>query len=510
MPFMQVIINFWICHPALLYGIALLLGFYGFFFSFWLSLFSAFFLWSPLLIGVYKKYYPLFPCSLSLFVMGFGYAYASYTYQFPALPIEGVKGKAHVEIKALKEQARPFENVWLYTCVLKDFEEGPLKQTIAKNIKCTLSLPRRDTIQRPLANQAYSVEAHLIRSSQGSYFLKVKKDAPWYPIKGSFSFAELRYRLKEKVKHYLRPSLSSTNASFLTGLLVGEFDNRDLAIGFSQFGLQHIMAISGFHFSILASFLAFFLGLFLSPSMKNASTILLLSLYCGFLGWEASIVRAWLMISLGLFSFTLEKRPNALNLLGVAILVILMTDPLLSQTLGFQFSFLITGGILLLYSPINHFLHSILTKRSLSEMVEMNGWNQHAYCILSLFRQSLALGIAVNLWALPLTLYYFQKFPLLSVVYNLFFPFLVSISMCLLLIGSGFTLLWPFVGSIIHHVNNIYTDWLLRLVSNPLASTNAYLTIESVPLWIVILYFNLLFFYALVVKGKRQDELSYF
>ena len=86
-----------------------------------------------------------------------------------------------------------------------------------------------------------------------------------------------------------------------------------------------------------------------------------------------------------------------------------------------------------------HFTQKMFRTRSLSKITEMHWLDQHAYCLLYYLRQGLALALAVNLVAMPITFFYFQKFPLMSLFYNLFFPFLVSFSMLLLLFRCRFS-----------------------------------------------------------------------
>ena len=73
-------------------------------------------------------------------------------------------------------------------------------------------------------------------------------------------------------------------------------EDRLMQFEFGRFGLQHIMAISGFHFAILAGFFSFGLHLMLNRRVANAFLIALLSTYFVFLGAGPSILRAWMTI----------------------------------------------------------------------------------------------------------------------------------------------------------------------------------------------------------------------
>src|SRR5262249_55475973 len=150
----------------------------------------------------------------------------------------------------------------------------------------------------------------------------------------------------------------------------------------------------------------------------------------------------------------------------IALLAILLFDPLMAKGIGFQFSFATTAAILLLFSSCDVAMQMIFNKRPLSQITKMDRTNQHGYFLLSTIRQGLALTLAVNLVALPMTLFYFHKFPWMSLIYNLFFPFLVSVSMLLLIIGTLSQLLFSPLGEWVHACNNVYTHYMLNYTYN--------------------------------------------
>lgn len=320
----------------------------------------------------------------------------------------------------------------------------------------------------------------------------------------------MRFQAKQAVGTYIRKHITGQRpATFLTGIATGEFDDRLMAFEFSRFGLQHIMAISGFHFAIIAAMLSALLRFVCKKRVGTLFLILLLSSYCLFLGSSPSILRAWITIFIALLSFLLERRGSGLNSLGIAMLIVLLMDPLACCHIGFQFSFIITGAILLFYAWFNGMLQQILLKRSLSQMVQMDRFNQYGYCVLAFFRQALALTAAVNLIAIPMMLFHFQKFPLLSLAYNLFFPFLVSIAMLLLLLGLIFSCVLPFLGEALHYFNSLYTQWMLNLTYNIPANFDLAWSVPVFPVELLIIYLTLIFFFGICLKyflEKRQED----
>lgn len=502
------LVSFWIEYPALLYGTSCLLGVY-------FSLAPNFFLIFPLCflslpfcyVALYEKngvrqFLLSLMCLISL------WSYTSYFYQFPVLPPEGLKGKAHLSLLALKQQSSSFGKRWIYEAEIKQFfPDQSATQSVAKGIKCSFSIPMNDRFQRPCANQDYVVHATLKQTPKGQYILKIKSQEKWHGIKHLWSLAEKRYQAKEWLKTLIHRLINhSKSADFLAGLATGEFDDRSMQMDFARYGLQHIMAISGFHFAILAAILGFLFRFFFSSSLASFLMIGFLTVYFCFLGWSASIFRSWMMITIALLGPLFEKSSNALNILGLALIVSLLCDPLLAQTLGFQFSFLVTAAILVLYPSMDYYLMMLLPKRPLSQIVEMDRLNQHGYYILSLFRQGLALTFAVNSFAWPLTLYYFHQVPWMSLLYNLFFPTFVSLSLFLLLIGLILHCISPPLASPIHAINSHYTKWILSLTSNLPTSLDIYWRVDYFPSWFLVIYLTCLMGLSLFLKSYKETN----
>jgi competence protein ComEC len=490
MPHYFLFLNFWNHHPALFFGLSFLLGLYSRLSNPLYSLFPLLCLHIPYLIAcVQKDKRALKILSLSLLIFSTAWVYAAAQYTFPTLPTQGIQGNARVEINNLSFQHSLFGGRWLYRCELAQFIPKNESKSIAYALPCLIILTEEQVQRhsRPLANQNYWVEGRLIQSSNGSYLLKVSAKTQWIPIENTWSLAEQRFAWKRALIEWIQKTLPNPlSANFLAGLATGEFDDHWMRQQFSRFGLQHLLAISGFHFAILASFISFAFSLFLSHRGKNMGLLVILGIYCLFLGPQAPVLRAWLMCSLTYIGFLLEKQTTALNSLGIALFGILGFNPLLCLSLGFQLSFAITVSILLFYQPARAAVNELLPKQHLSDVMQMNLSNQHGYCVAAFLRGMLALTVAVNVFALPFTLYYFNTFPWMSLLYNLFFPLLTSFSLCLLIIGALFSII-PFLGQGIHTANSAYTEFLLRLTYQIPTEIDAYLVVDPFDsLWLII------------------------
>ena len=499
------LIHFWLNHPALLYGVAFLLGIScSLTPSLFLLLPCSCFLCPFIVASIGNRNY-LKHLFLILCVFLTGWMYASFTLTFPTLPKEGLKGHAHIHIQRIQKHSTIFgEQKWHYSCLLLDFIPENSSASIATSIPCSLTLPL--SAERPLAHTDYWVASKLVQTEKGRYLLKISSKTQWNSVDNTLSFAEWRHTWKRKVENWIHSRFHfSTSASFLSGLATGDFQDEWMRQQFSRFGLQHVLAVSGFHFAIVAGFLSLLFRFIFPPLPGNVCLIFLLTVYAFFLGPQPSILRAWLMCSLVIIGKLLEKETTALNSIGIALLGILGYHPLLLQDIGFQLSFATTVAILLFY-PLTHlFLCHTFEKKTLREVRTMNGLNQHAYCLLAFLREGMALSLALNLFALPLTLYTFHEFPLMSGLYNLFFPFLASISLILFILGTFFAFV-PFLSKAIDAFNDFYTHFILQLTYQVPEQVDAYIFTPSFSSESVLCLLTLFALIGIIYKQKASSE----
>ncbi|WP_059360262.1 ComEC/Rec2 family competence protein [Parachlamydia acanthamoebae] len=498
---------FWRFHPALLYGLAMLMGIQAALFSLPVLFLPFCVIWFPVVttpLGLFPRLKKRLLIALA--VIAAAYLYAHSLYLYPQVSAEGTQGIACIDISSIKS-AKSFQGQsWKYTGTIQSFVPLDGQDSVACHVPYTLFHSEHFD-----ATCSYFVEGILKEWRPGYYILKLKKGKVWAPVSQTWSMAELRLQWKQQLSDYILKHIpEKRSARFLAGIVTGEFDDGQLSFEFSRFGLQHIMAISGFHFAIIASILGFFLRQGFSKNVQTLILLLLLTGYFVFLGPACSIMRAWITISISLFGYLLNKRAFGLNSLGVALIVMLVINPLSYRSLAFQFSILTTASILLFMPVMTTLLEKIWPKRPLKEAVLMRLTDQHGYVILSMFRDALALCLSVNLIALPLTLFYFHKFPLLSILYNLFFPFLVSIAMFLLVISMGIGLIWPYAAKGFYVVTSEYTALMLDFTFNMPTSMDYFLRVRYFSGEALIVYLVVLLTVGIFLSPKAQSSSPYF
>jgi competence protein ComEC len=463
--------DFWENHPALLIGILSVLGT------------ASALAWHPIYIAVLLSLFlPYFwkrrLNSICLYALAAGcLAYASTYWRIPSihLPQEAIVGEGVFRIEHFSVTSSPFNRSLCYKGVLKSFrnKEGVLYQ----NLPCSIFHPLKSP---PNADRDYLIEGKLSQKKEHVFCLKPKKGKPWKSIEGTFSFAQWRYDAKKRIASYIKNHIAdSSSANFLSALVTGDVDERSVRLDFNRLGLQHLLAISGFHFSFFALFVSILLRPFLSFRMRTSCLMALLGAYFFFLGNAPSILRAFTAICIFLSAQLLKRRTSGLNALGAALILEVFFDPRVIMGLSFQLSFLCTVALLLVYPLMHHLFCFLLPKRTSTELNEMPLFDQHGYVCSALIRKSLSLNLAVCVFSLPVLLHLFHKFPLMSLLYNLFFPFCVALSLGLLCCAVLLCAIPPF-SVLLHDLNSLWTAALLQLTSHPPAYFEVFIRTKAV------------------------------
>ncbi len=408
-------------------------------------------------------------------------------------------GTGFFRIQDVKEEESPFGRNLVYSGVMLHFSADSGK--ILKNVPCRIY--HKSKQKAPPANCDYLLTGTL---SPKKEFRATFKPLDWQPVENSFSFAKWRRSAKDSARSYLQKHFGGSSVfPLFCALTLGEIDDRQLAGQFRNLGLSHILAISGFHFALTAALIIFALR-FLFP--RRAVPLLalgLLAFYAFFLGESPSILRAWAAISLFLFGKWKGYKTTGLNALGFGLIVEILANPLLASQVGFSLSFLATASILLLYSPCEKFLQLLFVPRTLSTLEEFSSLHKHLYLISCLLRKALALNVCVHLATIPACLLFFGSFPWLSLLYNLFYPFLISLSMTALMVTTPIDLIFPLVGGFLHACNRSFTESLIGIVAHPPGSFRV--QTEAFSPWLLSLWLLLLIAFCLFFDKKREKPL---
>ncbi|MDE6018398.1 MAG: ComEC/Rec2 family competence protein [Muribaculaceae bacterium] len=289
-----------------------------------------------------------------------------------------------------------------------------------------------------------------------------------------YYFSGIREHIEIKIE---KSHLKKYVANFINAILMGDKTGLDerTRLTFAHGGTAHMLALSGLHLGIIASFLLVLLWpLKLLGKYKwvYGAAIILLWTYVFVTGLAYSSVRACIMTTVAFLAIITERKNFAGNALSSACILILLFDPSALFDAGFQLSVVCVGALIIYASrlnPISHRHHPIL------------------YFICSiLIATMVATGAS---WAL--TSYYFSQIPLMFLPTNLFllpilpfYLFLAMIYVMMLCIGTDC--------SVLASILNQGYDFMLWLTEK--FSGGAEFVVDyQLPLWGVIAWLILFF-----------------
>lgn len=427
------------------------------------------------------------------FVLPLVILFGSYFYLFyqGAPPYGEQVGSAKIHLKKVSFQSGFFGSSWIYSGVVERFQGAKGTYT---NLPFTYQ--RKGKLAPLNTDYDYEVEVLLKRKETYGYSLKLAPEREFRPLKKNWGLARKRYQMKQAFNQFLKKKIKSKGArEFLMGITTGDFSNPFLSFTFSRFGLNHLLAISGFHFGLLLLFCNFILTPIFSKKWKTLLLILFLAGFYFFVGDTPSLSRAWIVSTLYLIAVLIDKRPSPINTLSLALSLILILDPLMIYHLGFQFSFWVTYGILFYSNRIEQWIK----KRAFRN-----------FFLKNTLIKAVALGLSVHVAAVPLTLYYFHKFYFLSFIFNFFVPLIVGGTLFIFLSALLIYCFAPFLAHYLFFMVNHVTKWLLDLIYWVPTSFDYCMRVAVFPLSLLFCYLILFVFYATLKSDSLLEPLDLF
>jgi competence protein ComEC len=260
-------------------------------------------------------------------------------------------------------------------------------------------------------------------------------------------------------------------------------------------GLRHISAVSGANISVLIFiFLEIFLFLGFWRFQASILAFFLIVLYVLMIGAPLSAVRAAIMAGFALFAQLLGRFSAPFRGLIFAAFLITLFNPLvLRYDVGFQLSFLATLGIIELTPFFEKWL--------------LFGKDSENFLFVFL-KKNLSVILASQVFTLPLLLYNFGFFSLVSVFSNLLLapllPFLMMAGI-VLLIFSFLLPLFAFLLSLLLFPFFVYFEALIDFFSG-LSWSALWFKISSFGLFF---FYLILFFFLFWLKKRYRESLPY-
>lgn len=148
--------------------------------------------------------------------------------------------------------------------------------------------------------------------------------------------------------------VGSPENALLVGIVLGDRSGvpATLSRAFAATGTTHLLAISGFNMTLVATAVSLALRGRAGPMPRALLAVAAIALYSVLVGLAASVLRAALMAAVAACGVVSGRRAATANALCAAVVAMIVSDPSAVSDLGLQLSALATAGLLLWQEPI--------------------------------------------------------------------------------------------------------------------------------------------------------------
>lgn len=300
-------------------------------------------------------------------------------------------------------------------------------------------------------------------------------------------FYQIIFNFKDILRRAIDKTLLPGRGSILKAVCLG--DKSDISSGlkekFSRTGVSHIIAISGMHMVIMAEILLFLFlaaGLWRNQAFYLAAAVL--AAYILMIGAPASAIRAGIMVGLLFFSQKTGRLNNSFRALVFAGSAMLLINPLLLEIdVGFQLSFAACLGIIYLKPILDAGLSSL-----------SNPFN---------LRDILTLTFSAQLAVLPLLVFNFGQFSLISPLANLLIVPFLPLLMILGLAISFSGLIFPTLAKIAAFPAWLLLTYFIKTIEFLSSLPGACFNTGKISWIIPLFYYSILILLVRLFKKKK-------
>lgn len=280
-------------------------------------------------------------------------------------------------------------------------------------------------IQAPRNPMDFDFKTYMLRKGVARKISLDKK--PFVALSPKKSLKRWAYKLQQQLIAQLKQTpLNQNNKALVMALVLGhkaELSEERVA-QYQRAGAMHLLAISGLHIGIVLMLLRFFVRPLKSLKFGKvlAALIPVLLLWCFVLitGGAASVTRAVTMFTFLQLGLALARKNAGIQGVWVSFVILLLVNPRFIFDVGFQFSYAAVFGIVWMMPHWQRLF--IKQHRAVRYLADLFG-----------------VGIIAQLAILPLSLYYFNQFPLLFWVSNLVLVPLLGFIITLAIAAVGFS-----------------------------------------------------------------------
>ncbi len=266
---------------------------------------------------------------------------------------------------------------------------------------------------------------------------------------------------------------------------------------FLKSGTIHVFSISGLHVGIIAVML-FWIFRWIPFRARHLIIPAMIFIYVFTTGMSPPAVRSLLMISVWCVQRAFLYPSSSLNSVFVAAAIILLFNPFAVLDVGFQFSFIVAGFLVLSWNSSEKLVSSAMEKAKWIPVQQKFSVNLIKNRFTVNILRSIITSIVAWLSGMGLCLVYQGLFSSSSILANFIIIPFVSLFSGAVIVKIVFFPFWP-----VANFANIVSEWSLDIIRNVseigASFGNEYLL--KPPLWILVLFYIAV---ILVITSERK------
>jgi competence protein ComEC len=256
-------------------------------------------------------------------------------------------------------------------------------------------------------------------------------------------------RVAESLRRGLRTAaagLPDDDRGLLPALVVADRSqvSQPVLDDFRRAGMDFLMAVGGLHFMVVCGVVLWLLRRF-SVGPRTCAVIAgaVLAGYATVAGWQPNVLRAGLMVGIGLLAVATGRARSACAALAGTVIVLVLWQPGFAVDLGFALSVLATAAMVLLAKPTA----DALIRRGLPPGIA----------------ELAAVALVAQLATAPLIAAAYGQLSLPSVAANILVEPAFVPAMLFGVLAMACAPVWPWLAALIAHLAVPETSWLLAI-----------------------------------------------
>lgn len=305
----------------------------------------------------------VFPCAL--FSVGIACLMVAFFWNILVYPVQSLENSELPVRATITSDGEDHGNYFIYTTEMTTKQEPERTFRARLSTDAPLDCEAYDfadmTVKLYPINTAYQSNSfpdgiYVTAYPTGEIAISPNENKPF-----SYYLYLARQYTTKKVNEYLSPLLTSVVTGVTLGDKVGIPD--ELYGQIKTAGVTHMFAVSGMHIAIFGQLLVMLLtALGVKRRRSPAYALAMVWLFIGVCGFPYSSIRAGIMFSIYALGLALFEQSDALNSLGIALLLISLPNPFCAMDIGLLLSASATLGIVLLSRFITDALKRFLPK----------------------------------------------------------------------------------------------------------------------------------------------------